>query len=153
MPTKSKYGGWPRSGEIDLMEARGNRNYTNHLGKQIGVEQFTSTLNFGPAPNINGWSTATYASNSAPGQGFNRGFHKFQMEWTPTYLKYSYDDKEIGRIDAGNGFWARGNFTGENIWKNGTKMAPFDEEVKCSHFNFTSLIMLINDLGFSFILF
>lgn len=135
MPTKSKYGGWPRSGEIDMMEGRGNRNYTNHLGKQIGVEQIATTLHFGPAPNINGWSTATCPNNSAPGHGFNRGFHKYQMEWTPTYLKFSYDDKETVRIDAGNGFWERANFTGENIWKNGTKMAPFDEEVNLQLFS------------------
>lgn len=129
MPTERIYGGWPRSGEIDLLESRGNRNYTNDKGKQIGVEQFSSTLNFGPAWNINGWSTATHITNSMSGQGFNRGFHKYQMEWTPEYLKFSYDDKEIGKVDAGDGFWARGNFSGENIWKNGTKMAPFDEQV------------------------
>lgn len=51
------------------------------------------------------------------------------MEWTPEYLKFGCDDKEIFKVDAGDGFWARGNFSGENIWKNGTKMAPFDEQV------------------------
>lgn len=129
LPTTQKYGGWPRSGEIDLMESRGNRNITDHTGKQIGVEYFGSTMHFGPAWNINGWLTSTYGTSSPTGQGFNRGFHKYQMEWTPEYLKYSLDDKEIGKVEAGNGFWARGNFTGENIWKNGTKMAPFDEQV------------------------
>lgn len=111
------------------MEGRGNRNITNDQGIQIGVEQFGSTLHFGPAWNINGWSTAHYTKNTAPGQGLNTGFHKYQMEWTPEHLKFSFDDKEIGTVDAGDGFWARGGFSGNNIWKNGTKMAPFDEQV------------------------
>lgn len=119
------------------MESRGNRNYTDHTGKQIGVEHFGSTLHFGPAWNMNGWSTATYSTNTPPGQGLNGGFHKYQMEWTPEYLKFCLDDKETAKVDAGDGFWARGNFSGENIWKNGSKMAPFDEQVMVS-FDFIS---------------
>lgn len=142
LPTERKYGGWPRSGEIDLMESRGNRNYVNHENKQIGVEHFGSTLHFGPAWNINGWSTATYDSNTPLGQGYNKGFHKYQMEWTPEYLKFSCDDKEIGKVDAGNGFWARAHFEGDNIWKNGTKMAPFDEQVTHSLQFVTKLIQI-----------
>ena len=33
------YGGWPQSGEIDIMESRGNRYYGN-----LGVEYMGSTL-------------------------------------------------------------------------------------------------------------
>lgn len=46
MPTKSKYGIWPRSGELDLMESRGNVKYGGE--QQIGVEHVSSTLHFGP---------------------------------------------------------------------------------------------------------
>jgi beta-glucanase (GH16 family) len=38
MPQNNKYGGWPMSGEIDIMESRGNRNLEEN-GKNIGVEQ------------------------------------------------------------------------------------------------------------------
>jgi beta-glucanase (GH16 family) len=50
MPEKSVYGDWPRSGEIDIMESRGNargydeggRNFyygTLHWGKQASSSQ------------------------------------------------------------------------------------------------------------------
>jgi len=51
MPKDSVYGGWPRSGEIDLMESRGN--YDD--GCADGLEDFGSTLHWGPAWNVNGW--------------------------------------------------------------------------------------------------
>lgn len=39
------------------------------------------------------------------------------------------DRVEIGGVPVGEGFWKRGNFSGDNIWANGTRMAPFDQEV------------------------
>lgn len=62
MPFNDTYGGWPRSGEIDLMEQRGNRNYRNPNQNNIhvGVEQTGSTMHFGPQWDINGWPTAHY---------------------------------------------------------------------------------------------
>lgn len=129
LPTNNTYGTWPRSGEIDLLESRGNRNYTNDKGKQIGVEHFGSTLHFGPAWDKNAWWSSTFTTHTQPGNGFNQAFHKFQLEWTPEHLKFAVDDKEVGIIPAGDGFWSRGKFEGDDIWSNGTKMAPFDEEV------------------------
>jgi beta-glucanase (GH16 family) len=42
MPQDSVYGAWPASGEIDIMEARGN-NYSYPGGRDV----FTSTLHWG----------------------------------------------------------------------------------------------------------
>ena len=43
LPTSNQYGGWPASGEIDIMESRGNpASYTAG-----GVNAFGSTLHFG----------------------------------------------------------------------------------------------------------
>jgi beta-glucanase (GH16 family) len=39
MPVDSVYGGWPTSGEIDIMESRGNRDFGPVNGFNIGVEQ------------------------------------------------------------------------------------------------------------------
>jgi len=41
MPRDSSYGGWPTSGEIDIMESRGNRDLgsAGGAGVNIGVEQ------------------------------------------------------------------------------------------------------------------
>lgn len=38
LPLKQEYGLWPTSGEIDIMESRGNLNYVKE-GTNIGVEQ------------------------------------------------------------------------------------------------------------------
>ena len=83
MPKVSTYGGWPRSGEIDLMETRGNENLLDGSGNNVGVEQFGSTLHFGNE----GWSaymTAHFSQFSPRGNGWNKGFHSYKMEWAPS---------------------------------------------------------------------
>jgi hypothetical protein len=52
-------------------------------------------------------------------------------------LQFAVDDQEIGRITPPDGgFWEIGKFdsrngTVDNPWIYGTKMAPFDKEVRC----------------------
>lgn len=133
LPTNSTYGGWPRSGEIDLVESRGNRDYVNHEGKQIGVEHFGSTLHFGPSWNQNGYQTATYSTSAEKNNGYNKDFHYYQLIWSPSCLQFLVDDREIGTVTVDEGFWARGKFNGENIWKSGSLAAPFDKEVNHSY--------------------
>lgn len=82
LPKDNAYGPWPASGEIDLVLSRGNKNYTN-LEKHIGVEQFASSLHFGPFADLDLYQTALFMRNAKPGNGFNNDFHRFQMEWTP----------------------------------------------------------------------
>lgn len=82
MPRDNHYGSWPLSGEIDLVESRGNRHLVEN-GVNIGVEQIGSTLHFGPFWPLNGYATAHFSRNSAAGNGFNLHLHKYQMEWTP----------------------------------------------------------------------
>lgn len=120
-----KYGGWPRSGEIDLLEARGNLKYGEE--KQIGVEQVLSTLHFGPNWDQDGYPTSGLSSNNE--SGYHNDFHKFELIWDEKGLKFLLDEKETGTIPVGDGFWQRGGFKGENIWKDASKMAPFDQEV------------------------
>lgn len=129
LPTNREYGDWPRSGEIDLVESRGNREYRNDKGEHIGVEHFGSTLHFGPRWDQNAYWAATFSSRSTPGDGFDNGFHRFILEWTPECIVFCVDGHEIGKVPVENGFWSRGKFSGDNIWSNATKMAPFDQEV------------------------
>lgn len=83
MPKYSVYGQWPRSGEIDLMESRGNWNmYADN--RHIGVEQFGSTLHFGTENWNSAWWSSNFVRNTAPGQGLNNDFHLYQMEWAPS---------------------------------------------------------------------
>ncbi|XP_055549673.1 beta-1,3-glucan-binding protein-like isoform X2 [Wyeomyia smithii] len=131
MPRINQYGTWPASGEIDLMEARCNTEYYDKDGTHIGVEQVLSTLHFGPNAWTNAYNTSTVSKNSSPGNGFNREFHRFQLEWTPEIMSFSVDDETLLQVD-GN-FWNRGNFEDRapgtrNPWLSGTKMAPFDQE-------------------------
>lgn len=129
LPSRSVYGTWPASGEIDLMESRGNRRLFAG-NTNVGTEQFGSTLHFGPRPDVNGWQTAHYESNSKP--PYSDGFHTYKLHWTQNFLDFSVDNRVIGRVDAGDGFWKRGNFQNSglaNPWAKGaTKLAPFDQE-------------------------
>ena len=70
---------WPTSGEIDLMESRGNVNLMQD-GVNIGAEQFGSTLHYGVDYTMNGYEFASTHANSPPGQGFNQDFHRYQVQ-------------------------------------------------------------------------
>lgn len=125
LPTQSKYGVWPRSGEIDLLESRGNLKYGNDT--QIGVEQIVSTLHFGPNWDQDAYSTSSFSKNNA--DGHHNDFHKYELIWNESGIKFLIDDIEFGNVPVENGFWQRGKFKGENIWASASKMAPFDQEV------------------------
>ncbi|XP_052270815.1 beta-1,3-glucan-binding protein-like isoform X2 [Dreissena polymorpha] len=114
LPGSSAYGGWPRSGEIDMMESKGNTGFNN------AVE---TTLHWGPDPNQNRFSM-THASKQG---SFAQGMHTYVLDWTMDHIKVSVDDQQIFYVAIGNGgFWQKGGFSGANIWQSGTKMAPFD---------------------------
>lgn len=51
LPTEAVYGDWPKSGEIDIMESRGNNASYSQGGNNIA----SSTLHFGPNPLNDGW--------------------------------------------------------------------------------------------------
>lgn len=116
LPKDSKYGGWPRSGEIDIMESRGN--YC-----PIGVQEVSSTLHWGPSPDQNRYYKTT---NKRHAGNWADNFHTWRLEWTPDHLVTFVDDQEIMR--TGPDFWQKGGFSGTNIWAGGERMAPFDQE-------------------------
>lgn len=125
MPTKSKYGIWPRSGELDMMESRGNVKYGGE--HQIGVEHVSSTLHFGPSWDQNAYKKTDFHKNSAT--GFNKDFHRYEFIWNEKGIRFFVDGNDMGFVPVGDGFWKLGGFDGDDIWASGTKMAPFDEEV------------------------
>lgn len=129
IPSRSTYGPWPISGEIDLVESRGNRQLYNG-NTNVGVEQIGSTLHFGPQSDFNGWRTAHYEKN-IKNSTYASDFHTYRMEWTPEYIRFIVDNSTIGTVKAGKGFWQRGNFSSSGLpdpWIKGTQMAPFDQE-------------------------
>ena len=75
MPTDVTYGGWPKSGEIDIMEL---------IGKE--PSRVYGTLHFGaPHDSKGGFYDLT------AGQVFADDFHVFALEWEPTEIRWYVD--------------------------------------------------------------
>lgn len=126
MPTTSKYGLWPRSGEIDLLSGRGNVKYGDKV--QLGVERVESSVTYGYSKDPSTYQVMQFSRNNAT-VNYHEDYHKFEFVWDESGMKYYVDGYMEGDIPVGNGFWAKGGFKGENPWKSATKMAPFDQEV------------------------
>lgn len=128
LPKNSVYGIWPRSGEIDLMESRGNLNLTQN-GVNIGTKRVASTLHFGLSYEQNRWRDAHFTSYHK--EGFHLNYHTYGLEWTDTYVKFFIDGNQTGFIKSDNKFWNLGRHTGDsnyNPWQSGNKVAPFDQK-------------------------
>lgn len=98
MPTDSKYGTWPASGEIDIMEYVGNRkNYV------------LSTVHSEARHGGNGRGN-TYFVN-----GVEDSYHTYGLLWTEDHLKFYVDG--IERFKVTNGKLSRDNY----------KYWPYDE--------------------------
>lgn len=81
MPKDDVYGEWPYSGEIDLIEGRGNRNmYLD--GRQVGSQLVGSTLH-----TEFGWRSVEW-SNAG---GFVDDFHTYNAEWHTDHFVFSVD--------------------------------------------------------------
>ena len=77
MPTNSVYGGWPHSGEVDIMEYVGN-NKDYYLGTT-----HTSTYHGGSGR----------SSGKRHCEGMTTSYHKYAIEWTPDYIYFYHDDQ------------------------------------------------------------
>lgn len=76
LPQDNVFGGWPRSGEIDMME-------------QVGHEpsKVSGTLHFGPGPGSI-WISRSHTLSSG---NFNDQFHVFSLEWKADEIKWIVD--------------------------------------------------------------
>lgn len=133
LPVNNTYGPWPASGEIDIMESRGN-NYTYPMG---GNDIVSSTLHWGPDPDDDAW----YKNNikrKALHTTYSSGFHTYGMEWNEKYI-FTYIDTRLLQVLYTNfdkPFWQKGDFPVSS--SNGTRLVdpwsqtgrdstPFDE--------------------------
>ncbi|CAG5128870.1 unnamed protein product, partial [Candidula unifasciata] len=116
MPQESHYGGWPRSGEIDIMESRGNAG-------DLGVGTVSSTLHWGPSTDQNRFSLTHGEKHSA---NYHTDYHTWRLDWTQDHLKTFIDNQLILDAEVGAGFWQKGGFSGSNPWAGGGHSAPFD---------------------------
>jgi beta-glucanase (GH16 family) len=87
LPQDEKYGGWPLSGEIDVLEVRGQE-----LTKVVGTLQFGSR-----------WPANTFATKETvlPRGGVITDFHVYALEWEPGEIRWYVD----GQLYSTQSFW------------------------------------------------
>ncbi|XP_063448889.1 beta-1,3-glucan-binding protein-like [Mytilus trossulus] len=133
LPVWNAYGQWPASGEIDIMESRGNINYHDDKGVSQGHDSVGSTLHFGPGYPFDPYEKAHGEKHLTTGT-FSDSFHKFAVEWDETMIRFTIDGEEILKtVPPQGGFWELGDFDKnapgmDNPWRGSSKMAPFDQE-------------------------
>ncbi|KAM0809234.1 hypothetical protein AB5N19_09577 [Seiridium cardinale] len=130
MPENSTYGEWPRSGEIDIMESRGN----DLSYKQGGRNEVSGTLHWGPDSSMDAyWHTSS--SRQMKHGDYSDGFHTYGLEWSENYL-YTYVDNRLVQSlyvpfgSSHGSMYERGGYTTQNPWVESTsttKNAPFDQ--------------------------
>ena len=87
LPRYQDYGQWPASGEIDIVESRGNSGLMLN-GVNIGAEQVSQTLHWGPHFFLNQYEKTSWSKNSVP--GYDSDFHIYGLEWTPGKSNVNY---------------------------------------------------------------
>lgn len=133
MPVTETYGPWPASGEIDILESRGN-NYTYAQG---GNNIVSSALHWGPDPANDAW-WRTNNKRQALHTTYSAGFNTFGLEWSQKYL-FTYVNSRLLQVLYTNfdePMWKRGGFPQANangtrisdVWsQTGRSNTPFDQ--------------------------
>jgi len=138
MPRYNQYGTWPASGEIDIAESRGNRNYLQHAAPEGGIESWSSTLHWGPYYGANGYPT-TRKLKQLTGKDYADDFHVFGLYWDQDRLYTYLDTPSNINLDVDlktKSFWQKANEAGlgwdqqklANPWVNQPNRAPFNQE-------------------------
>ena len=135
MPKDNVYGPWPKSGQIVLIEARGNRNLHDVDEESHGIDRMTTTVHYGPSYDLNAWENMHFTAESP--EGFHDKFHVFKFDWSKKGMKFFVDEKHYGNfsIAKDGSFWKKGEFADsalENPWAGGSSMAPFDQKFSIS---------------------
>ncbi|KAK4233070.1 concanavalin A-like lectin/glucanase domain-containing protein [Achaetomium macrosporum] len=135
MPEDSKYGEWPKSGEIDIMESRGNDRSSG-----IGRNAVGGALHWGPSTELDMYFKTVGYSTMSRGD-YSDSFHTFGLLWSPNYILVYVDmvlkqsiyvpfETRDGDMYARGGFGSmdRGNGPPGNPWAlSPNHNAPFDE--------------------------
>ena len=98
LPTKWEYGGWPSSGEIDIMENVG------YLPDSVFGTVHTKAYN---------GMIGTQKTRGVKRTDLSTAFHVYTIEWTAAYINFFIDDKLYNEF--------KNNKTGSEEW-------PFDKE-------------------------
>ena len=84
-PSEQKYGGWPHSGEIDIME---------HIDWDIYRDTIFQTVHTGSYNHVIGNQKGKKVFVKNP----SADFHIYTIEWTPEYIDYILDDIHTFRV-------------------------------------------------------
>jgi len=136
LPVQNTYGPWPMSGEIDIVESRGNwRTYPKQ-----GQNYVRGSLHWGPFSWLN-QVHKTYGWWSERRGSYAQKFHTYTLEWTKEFMRIYVDTRLHYMLDLHFDipFFQRGDFPPvvqngsdniilENPWKNGSVSAPFDQK-------------------------
>ncbi|PNS18233.1 hypothetical protein CAC42_7602 [Sphaceloma murrayae] len=134
MPQSDAYGQWPLSGEIDIMESRGNSPGFPSGGR----DTISSALHWGPnAAGDAYWRTL--GLHYLPRDDFSKGFHTFGLEWGEKYM-FMYMDSRLLQVFfikwTTGSMWNRGKFGSNSnqsalndpwTWT-GRPNTPFDQD-------------------------
>ncbi|KAJ3413059.1 hypothetical protein HDV05_008580 [Chytridiales sp. JEL 0842] len=127
LPKNNAYGQWPSSGEIDLVESRGN----SPSYPPGGSDAMGSTLHWGPSFMYNRYPTTSEQYKLKNGKTFADGMHTFGLVWTPEYIQTYVDEPTnvVLNVSLSN-FWQKGQFPSniDNPWDGACSQAPFDQE-------------------------
>ncbi|CAH1794725.1 unnamed protein product [Owenia fusiformis] len=122
LPKSNVYGRWPRSGQMTLVESRGNRNYG-----ELGVQRARTGLHWGD--NRIHFHLPQGIKDLPMGEAnFGEKFINYTLIWKSSGIQVYYDEELI--LDAptpADGYAAKGLLS-ENPWEKGGKDAPFDTE-------------------------
>ena len=88
LPNSMKKGvSWPRSGEIDIMEHVGKDPQTVHFSLHTALYNHKSGTQY------------TYFEHI---DGVDEAFHEYGIEWTPEYMAFLVDEREVVRYVRGS---------------------------------------------------
>ncbi|TBU51249.1 concanavalin A-like lectin/glucanase domain-containing protein [Dichomitus squalens] len=109
LPKDNKYGAWPLSGEIDIMESRGNGISYPAQGSNF----VRSMLDYGVLASV---QTHIFGWWSQKRSSYGDGFHVYSLEWTPDWMRFYVDSRLEAMMNlkitgkGGKDFFKRGHY-------------------------------------------